>query len=108
MARCPVIFVYDCNSAGNIVHNFKKFVQKRIDDDNDGNHDQSAPSPTSAYLDCIQLAACKSNELLPMSPDLPADLFTCCLTSPIDISIRWFIIQSSLKKGTMMHYLETQ
>lgn len=95
----PVIFVYDCNSAGNIVHNFKKFVQKRIDDDNDGNHDQSAPSPTSAYLDCIQLAACKSNELLPMSPDLPADLFTCCLTSPIDISIRWFIIQSSLKKG---------
>lgn len=104
----PVIFVYDCNSAGNIVHNFKKFVQKRIDDDNDGNHDQSAPSPTSAYLDCIQLAACKSNELLPMSPDLPADLFTCCLTSPIDVSIRWFIIQSSLKKGTMTHYLETQ
>lgn len=95
----PVIFVYDCNSAGNIVHNFKKFVQKRIDDDNEGNHDQSAPSPSSAYLDCIQLAACKSNELLPMSPDLPADLFTCCLTSPIDISVRWFILQSSLKKG---------
>lgn len=95
----PVIFVYDCNSAGNIVHNFKKFVQKRIDDDNEGNHDVSAPSPTSAYLDCIQLAACKSNELLPMSPDLPADLFTCCLTCPIDISIKWFIMQSSLKKS---------
>lgn len=95
----PVIFVYDCNLAGNIIHNFKKFVQKRIDDDNDGNHDASAPSPTSAYLDCIQLAACKSNELLPMSPDLPADLFTCCLTSPIDISIKWFIMQSPLKKN---------
>ncbi|RLV96276.1 Target of rapamycin complex 1 subunit KOG1 [Spathaspora sp. JA1] len=95
----PVLFVYDCNSAGNIVHNFKKFVQKRIDDDNDGNHDTSAPSPTSAYLDCIQLAACKSNELLPMTPDLPADLFTCCLTCPIDISIKWFIMQSPLKKN---------
>ncbi|KAI3406420.2 KOG1 [Candida oxycetoniae] len=95
----PVIFVYDCSSAGNIVHNFKKFVQKRIDDDNEGNHDTSAPSPTSAYLDCIQLAACKSNELLPMSPDLPADLFTCCLTCPIDISVKWFIMQSSLKKN---------
>ncbi|CAK9438454.1 uncharacterized protein LODBEIA_P26780 [Lodderomyces beijingensis] len=94
----PVIFVYDCNSAGNIVHNFKKFVQKRIDDDNEGNHDSSAPSPTSAYLDCIQLAACRSNELLPMSPDLPADLFTCCLTCPVDISIKWFIMQSSLNK----------
>lgn len=95
----PVIFVYDCNSAGNIVHNFKKFVQKRIDDGNEGNHDTSAPSPTSAYLDCIQMAACKSNELLPMSPDLPADLFTCCLTCPIDISIKWFIMQSPLKKN---------
>lgn len=95
----PVIFVYDCNSAGNIVHNFKKFVQKRIDDDNEGNHDASAPSITSAYLDCIQLAACKSNELLPMSPELPADLFTCCLTCPINISIKWFIMQSPLEKN---------
>lgn len=95
----PVIFVYDCNSAGHIVHNFKKFVQKRIDDDNEGNHDLSSPSPTLAYLDCIQLAACKSNELLPMAPDLPADLFTCCLTCPIDISIKWFIMQSPLKKN---------
>lgn len=93
----PVIFVYDCNSAGNIVHNFKKFVQKRIDDDNEGNHDLSAPSPTSAYLDSIQLAACKSNETLPMSPELPADLFTGCLTCPIDISIKWFIMQLPLK-----------
>lgn len=95
----PVIFVYDCNSAGNIVHNFKKFVQKRIDDDNEGNHDVAAPQPTAAYLDLIQLAACRSNELLPMSPDLPADLFTCCLTCPIDISIKWFIMQLPLKKN---------
>lgn len=94
----PCIYVWDCNSSGNIVTNFKKFVQKRIDDDNDGNHDNLAPSPTSAYIDCIQLAACKSNELLPMDPDLPADLFTCCLTSPIDISIKWFIMQSPIKK----------
>lgn len=95
----PVIFVYDCNSAGNIVHNFKKFVQKRIDDDNEGNHDKLAPSPTSAYLDCMQLAACKSNELLPMSPDLPADLFTCCLTCPIDISVRLFVMQNTLENN---------
>lgn len=95
----PVIFVYDCSSAGNIVHNFKKFAQKRIDDDNEGNHDISAPSPTASYLDCIQLAACRSNEILPMTPDLPADLFTCCLTCPIDISIKIFIMQSPLKKS---------
>lgn len=93
----PVVFVYDCNSAGHIVHNFKKFVQKRIDDDNDGNHDESAPSPTLAYLDLLQLAACRSHEILPMSPTLPADLFTCCLTCPIDISLKWFIMQLPLK-----------
>lgn len=94
----PCIHVYDCNSAGNIISNFKEFVQKRIDDDNKGNHDVSAPSPTSAYIDSIQLAACRSNEILPMNPDLPADLFTCCLTSPIQISVRWFVMNSPLKK----------
>lgn len=95
----PCIYVWDCSSAGNIVTNFKKFVQKRIDNDNEGQHDTSAPSPTSAYIDCIQLAACRSNELLPMDPDLPADLFTSCLTCPIDISIKWFIMQSPIKKS---------
>ncbi|ODQ80897.1 hypothetical protein BABINDRAFT_160345 [Babjeviella inositovora NRRL Y-12698] len=99
----PCIFVYDCNSAGNIVSNFKKFVQKRIDDDNEGNHDVSAPSPTSAYIDCIQLAACRSNEILPMNPDLPADLFSCCLTCPIEVSIKWFIMQSPLSNN---HYAQ--
>lgn len=29
----PCIFVYDCNSAENILINFQKFVQKRIKDD---------------------------------------------------------------------------
>ena len=46
----------------------------------------------------IHLAACASDETLPMLPDLPADLFTCCLTSPIDIAIRWFVLQSPLSK----------
>lgn len=29
----PCVYVYDCNSAGNIVTNFQKFVQKRIKDE---------------------------------------------------------------------------
>ena len=36
--------------------------------------------------DCILLAACGANELLPQSPDLPADVFTSCLTTPIKVS----------------------
>lgn len=93
----PCIFVYDCNSAGNIVKNFNKFVEKRIKDDEEGNHDIASPSPTSSYKDCFQLAACRSDELLMMKPELPADLFTCCLTCPIEISVRIFLMQSPLK-----------
>ena len=42
----------------------------------------------------IQLAACSKNEVLPMKPELPADLFTSCLTSPIKASLRWFVLSS--------------
>lgn len=34
----------------------------------------------------ILLAACGAGEVLPQSPDLPADVFTACLTTPIKVS----------------------
>uniref|UniRef100_A0A914R7Z0 Uncharacterized protein n=1 Tax=Parascaris equorum TaxID=6256 RepID=A0A914R7Z0_PAREQ len=49
------------------------------------------------FKECIQLAACSEDELLPMDPDLPADLFTSCLTTPIQISILWYIVKNDLK-----------
>ena len=33
----------------------------------------------------ILLAACGAGEVLPQSPDLPADVFTACLTTPIKV-----------------------
>lgn len=93
----PSIFVWDCNSANNIVDNFKKFAHKRVKDEQEGNFDTSSPSPVNSFLECYQLASCRSDELLLMSPELPADLFTCCLTCPIDISIKIFLLQSPLK-----------
>lgn len=33
----------------------------------------------------IALGACQAHELLPQSPDLPADVFTACLTTPIKV-----------------------
>ena len=41
------------------------------------------------YKNCIQLAACAANQILPMNPDLPADIFTSCLTTPIKIALQW-------------------
>ena len=30
-----------------------------------------------------------------MNPDLPADLLTACLTTPIKVALRWFVMQNS-------------
>lgn len=63
---------------------------------------QASLGPAPPYVpfrDCIQLASCRPNELLPMTPDLPADLFTCCLTTPIEIALRWFVSQNLLVKN---------
>ena len=38
--------------------------------------------------ECILLCACSENEVLPQNPDLPADIFTSCLTTPIKVEAR--------------------
>ena len=45
-------------------------------------------SAADPMRECILLAACGANELLPQSPDLPADVFTSCLTTPIKVRCR--------------------
>ena len=52
------------------------------------------PSPPS-LRSCIQLAACAKDQLLPMAPELPADLFSSCLTTPIKVALRWFVMRGS-------------
>uniref|UniRef100_A0A3P8WGR8 Regulatory associated protein of MTOR complex 1 n=1 Tax=Cynoglossus semilaevis TaxID=244447 RepID=A0A3P8WGR8_CYNSE len=86
----PSIFVYDCSNAGIIVKSFKQFALQREQElevaaINPSHPLAQMPLPPS-MKNCIQLAACEANELLPMNPDLPADLFTSCLTTPIKIS----------------------
>ncbi|ELW68221.1 Regulatory-associated protein of mTOR [Tupaia chinensis] len=65
------------------------------------------PLPPS-MKNCIQLAACEATQLLPMIPDLPADLFTSCLTTPIKIALRWFCMQKcvSLVPGVTLDLIE--
>lgn len=45
------------------------------------------PTQQDGLSDCILLAACGANELLPQSPHVPADVFTACLTTPIKASV---------------------
>ncbi|GJP47255.1 hypothetical protein CLOM_g6467, partial [Closterium sp. NIES-68] len=57
----------------------------------------SATSAAAGMRDRILLAACGPEEILPQPPDLPADLFTACLTTPIKIALRWFCGRSLLR-----------
>lgn len=53
---------------------------------------QGTPMPVPlAVKNCIQLASCDANQLLPMNPELPADLFTSCLSTPIKVALRWWV-----------------
>ncbi|KAL5043499.1 hypothetical protein BDW71DRAFT_187813 [Aspergillus fruticulosus] len=94
----PSLFVFDVSHAGNIVQNFHTFVEKHEKE----NLEQKRLDPNAIvqnYGDCIILAACQKNESLPTNPDLPADLFTCCLTTPIEIALRYFILQNPLQSN---------
>jgi regulator-associated protein of mTOR len=91
----PSLFVFDVSHAGNILHNFHTFVEKH-EKENIEAKKRDPNAPVQNYGDCILLAACQKTETLPTNPDLPADLFTCCLTTPIEVALRYFILQNPL------------
>nr|CAD7430315.1 unnamed protein product [Timema monikensis] len=94
----PSIYVYDCSNAGIIVDSFKQFAEqheKEYEQVALQNRGPANPPPSFKY--CIQLAACAANQILPMNPDLPADIFTSCLTTPIKIALKWFVMQNTSK-----------
>ena len=92
----PSIYVFDCSHAGNVIANFGRFVEKHEEE----NRETLAKDPNAQvpfYGENIILAACGANENLPTNPDLPADMFTACLTTPVAISLRCFLLQSDLR-----------
>jgi regulator-associated protein of mTOR len=111
----PSIFVFDCSHAGVVLNLFVKFaeqidkeleearrnlVQNPILSPPTGHSTpQIAPVlPAASPIHDILLGACGENELLPMNPELPADLFTSCLTTPIKIALRWYVLQKNISR----------
>ena len=90
----PCVYIWDCSAAGNLLQSFVNFAERRDADINlmHGGY----PEGMQPFMESIQLAACAANEHLPSSPELPADIFTSCLTSPIDIALRFFIMNHQL------------
>uniref|UniRef100_A0A0D6QVD8 Raptor N-terminal CASPase-like domain-containing protein n=1 Tax=Araucaria cunninghamii TaxID=56994 RepID=A0A0D6QVD8_ARACU len=82
----PSIYVFDCSAAGMIVNAFLE-RQEWV----------PGVSSAAAMKDCILLAACGADEILPQSAEFPADIFASCLTTPINIGLRWFCTRSLLQ-----------
>jgi regulator-associated protein of mTOR len=91
----PSLYVFDCSHAGNIIQSFDRFVEKH-EAENIELRQQDPTAQLQSYSDNILLAACRKTESLPTNPDLPADLFTSCLTSPIEMSLTFFILENPL------------
>ncbi|MBE3041948.1 hypothetical protein IMZ48_05080, partial [Candidatus Bathyarchaeota archaeon] len=93
--QAPTMFIWDCSEAGNILSNYHRFVEK---------HEQEEAEASSRdpnhykvnYKPYIHLAACSVKENLPTNPRLPADLFTACLTTPIEMALWFFVLQNPL------------
>ncbi|SPN99807.1 related to raptor, a binding partner of target of rapamycin (TOR) [Cephalotrichum gorgonifer] len=94
--QAPTMFIWDCSEAGNILNNYHRFVEKHEQEEaeaatRDPNHYKTS------YRPYIHLAACSIKENLPTNPSLPADLFTACLTTPIEMALWFFVLQNPLK-----------
>lgn len=95
----PGLWVWDCSAAGGIISGFLEAVQKHnlVQQEalqRDPNRAQQ--QPLIKWEDCIHLAACRENEVLPTNPQLPADIFTSCLTTPITMAVRFFMLQNPI------------
>lgn len=111
----PSIFVFDCSHAGVVLNLFVKFAEQ-IDKELEGSRRYSAQNPplttvpghptsqlapllpASSPIQDILLGACGESEILPMNSELPADLFTSCLTTPIKIALRWYVLQKNISR----------
>ena len=51
--------------------------------------------------DTIVLCPTSENEWLPMNPEYPADIFTSCLTTPIQMALRWFVRNNRISMGIL-------
>ena len=93
--QAPTFYVWDCSDAGNILTNFQRMADKH--EEEEAKTAELDPSyPVVNYQPYIHLAACGVKENLPTNPLLPADVFTACLTTPIEMALWFFVLQNPL------------
>jgi len=90
----PNIVVLDCSSAGVLM----PFLTAPLETNEDATPSTSTvgmsemeAAASQMVSDTIVLCPTSENEWLPMHPEYPADIFTSCLTTPIQMALRWFV-----------------
>lgn len=91
--KTPSVYVFDCSNAGLLISWLLKFCEQR-ESALDNNVDVDIPN----YKDFLAFGACSEDESLPSNPELPADLFTSCITTPIKMALSWSCSRSILLK----------
>lgn len=109
----PSVYVFDCHNAGVISDCFLTFLNNcdseweefRSQISGVGVQTSGASGPGDSPRpfcpltvrelkdSTVFLCACSPKQELPMNAELPADLFTSCLTTPIKIALRWFLME---------------
>ena len=69
----PAIYVWDCCNAGLIIEKFNEKYKHKENKETRNFH----------------FAACSATEFRPIKHDIPADIFTACLTNPIKTALKW-------------------
>ena len=104
----PSVWIFDCPAAAFLSHSLLKVVssvytnadsstsETGTADSSVNNVKEEDPSASASLqslksnsLNLIIFSACDSHETLPFTPNLPADILTSCLTTPLDMAIRW-------------------
>jgi regulatory associated protein of mTOR len=94
----PAIYVLDCSHAGlildSLLHAGPQTYSTVHGDDPGGVKDgqRTLPQDSNSQQEIIVLAACGADQQLPQDSDLCADIFTACLTTPIRVAMRWYVL----------------
>ena len=107
----PTIVILDCSSAAILIPFLTCPVTETPPTTPPGQSTTPTPPPAQPIdmetaashwvKDTIVLCPTSDQEWLPMHPDYPADIFTSCLTTPIQIALRWFVRRNRHSMGSL-------
>merc|ERR1719204_2830030 len=69
------------------------------------NNCRDAPEPRFEE-ECLHLAACGKNQMLPQNPEMPADLYTSCLTTTVKTALHYWFHQQKITNINIIDCIE--